>query len=508
MKLLIPITILLVILGVGLGFYQKERVAAVKRQTALLTRYRGIADSSYQSISSILDRLTQKHSLIKSELDKITEIQNDVLSNIPAEIKSQSKPKSRRLRENSNASTAKLLQFASSVKKPEPVSRPIKKKKVKPRPKRVSKPRDADEAPEGMMTREQLEAKRNKTKPRKPEIEAEPAPEPEPEPISQPQVVQEHRAVESIKDLKGIELENARKKIFATIVQEQRMDVSDSEHIARTAMSAVREMLAEAVRKREKALITTLPSRARGEAKDLIIIRKEAESKELLVDGMIPGLPESMELAINVQRDLHEILTRHKEKGDQLQKEEAIRILIAEDLVVARKARSANVALLKIYSFQKALVVLKKQLAATSTDPAQAEIKILIDRCMRLQVFKEFIMKRLTELQFRFGWKQTGSRRDILGADEDAIKVKGENVPWGAVDFTQMSSIIEHCMADVPIPRTEAGRVRLAIAVWCQEHDRVLEGKKHGDKALELQPELRAEHKLMFDQYRKLIRAE
>ncbi|MCK5849769.1 MAG: hypothetical protein KAH23_02545 [Kiritimatiellae bacterium] len=501
MRVLVPITILLVILGVALGWYQKERIAAAKKQTALLSRYRGIAESSSQSISNTLERLTRKHAITKTNLNKINEIKNDVISNIPPEITSEAKPKVRKFRKESNATANRLLQFASSMKKPSPAPKPIKKK-PSPKPKRVSKPRRDEDAPEGMMTREQLESKRS-GKSKKPS----PKPKPEPEPSAQ-EIVHEQRVIASMKELKGAELEKARKKLFATIIQEQAMDASDTEHITRTAMLAVQAMLAQAVRKKEKALLTTLPSRAREQARDLIGIRKEAEAKEALVDGMIPRLAGSMELAVSVQRDLHEILTRHKEKKDQLQKEEDRRNLIANNLAGVRKIKSANIALLKIYKFNKAITALRKQLAVTSVEQAQAEINILIDRCARLQLLKKFIIKRLTELQFRFGWQQTGSRRDILGATDNWIKVKGEDFLWGAVDFTQMTSIIEHCIADVPLSRTETGRLRLAIAVWCQEHDRILEGEKHGDTALELQPELRAEHKHLFDQYRKITRKE
>ena len=124
-----------------------------------------------------------------------------------------------------------------------------------------------------------------------------------------------------------------------------------------------------------------------------------------------------------------------------------------------------------------------------------------------VQAFKKFVIKRLVEQPFRWGWQQTGARRDILGANEKVVKIKGEDVLWGELGFEQMTSILEHCFVDPPdLTLAQIGELRLAVAVFWQEQARIPDAKREGDEAVKLVPALAGARKALFDNYRSLNR--
>lgn len=562
MRGLVFLAIILVIAGGALGWYQWERVKTIRAAEARLAKYKKAAEEEHMALKEALNTLSNLQRRVSGDLITMTAMKDDVLGKVSPSALSAAKPlpKSQRMRAREAASREPETRPRTVVPA---TTRPRDSVDMKPRgggdvpdgmltreqlearrrrgpdarapgetdwmppgmplvdPLEVDRPGPGDDdAPAGIMTREQLDAMRNKKKTgpppeRKWERKSTPEREPREEPKKQawpniaprkrtftPPPKPKRRAPRA--SLLGTEEEQTR---FATRIQELAMDVGGAAEMVTLSRVAVAEMVDQAVRKREKVNMTTLPSRARDIAIEIMELRKAAEAKVAMAKDVLPELADALEEGKKIRTDLNEILTRRREKAEQLRKELERKELIASEVSGAHEMRAHNALLFKMYEFDKAMAALKEKKAGYQTEEGQAVLDILIDRCARLQALKTFFIKRLTEQPYRWGWQQSGDRRDILGADDRVVKIQGEEIAWGEIGPEQITSIIDHCFTDPPgLELIDVGRLRLAVAVFWQEHERPDEAKKEGDKALRLAEELQAEHKDLFDQFRSLNR--
>lgn len=563
MRGLVFIALLLVIAGGALGWYQWERVKTIRRAEARLAKYRKAAEEDHAKLKEVMNTLSNLHRRVSEDQISMASMKDDVLGKVSPSALSAAKPlpksqRERRYELQRPASEVQPKTVAMTprekpeaiVKRPrgddEPPDGMLTREQLEARRKRGPDTRDPaetdwvppgmptvdplaverygpddDDVPSGILTREQLEAKRNKQAggpppERKWERKSTPKPADEPKkktawPNLTPRVRKvaprpppppKKRAPRA--SLLGSEEEQT---LFATRIQELAMDINGATEMVNLSKMAVADMVDQAARKLEKINMTTLPERALDLAIEVRELRKAAEAKAGIAKEVVPDLADALEEGAKIQQDLNEILTRRREKAEQLQKELERKELIAGEVSGAYEMRAQNAQLFKMYEFDKAMAALKEKKASYETEEGHAVLDILIDRCSRLQALKTFFVKRLTEQPFRWGWQQSGDRRDILGADDKVVKIQGEEIAWGELGPEQVTSIIDHCFTDPPgLELIDVGRLRLAVSVFWQEHDSPEEGKKEGDKALRLAEELQDEHKALFDQYRSLIR--
>jgi len=563
MRGLIFIAIILVIAGGALGYYQWDRIKTIKAAEARLARYQKAAQEDTEKLKTALNTLSNLYRRVSEDQITMAAMKDDVLGKVSPGALSKARPLPKSQRERAKMAPAPepapptRPRTTSRPTRPEPAARAARaddeppegmltREQIEARRRKGPESRDPeetdwmppgmplvdplqvdrhgpdDEAPAGILTREQLEAKRNRKQggpppERKWERRSKPEPErrrPEKKKTSWPDMTPRKRTFAPPPPppppkkrtpratLLGSEEEQT---LFATRIQELSMDVNGATEMVALSRAAVTDMADQAVRKLEKASMTTLPERAYDIAVEIRELRKAAEAKVEMARKVFPELADALEEGKKIQMDLNEILTRRREKADQLRKELERKELIASEVSGAHELRAQNAQLFKMYEFDKAMAALNQRRDGYETDEGRAVLDILIDRCARLQKLKAFLIKRLTEQPFRWGWQQSGDRRDILGADDKVVKIKGEEIAWGEIGSEQITSIFDHCFTDPPgLELIDVGRLRLAVTVFWQEHDRHEEAKEEGDKALRCADELQVEHKALFDQYRSL----
>lgn len=148
--------------------------------------------------------------------------------------------------------------------------------------------------------------------------------------------------------------------------------------------------------------------------------------------------------------------------------------------------RKANVPLVQQNQFKQALEAMESLEKDFKSDAGKAALKTAVERCRMMVDLKVFIIegirndrKASPDSGFRFGWLVGGvPSRDVLGADEDKVMVRGGAVPWAEVAPAQMMRFIKRYTAREGLPRREAGRQLLGAAAYVLEAGAGSEGAK------------------------------
>lgn len=139
--------------------------------------------------------------------------------------------------------------------------------------------------------------------------------------------------------------------------------------------------------------------------------------------------------------------------------------------------RKSNVKLVQQNQFKEAFEAMNALGPGFKSESGKAALKMAIERCRMMMDLKAFIIdgirndrKAAPDSGFRFGWLVNGvPSRDVLGADEDKVQVRGGAVPWAEVSPAQMIRFIKHYTGVEGLARREAGRQLLGAAVYVME---------------------------------------
>jgi len=160
-----------------------------------------------------------------------------------------------------------------------------------------------------------------------------------------------------------------------------------------------------------------------------------------------------------------------KEEEDRLRKEEEIKALVASELQLAEAARTTGQPLFRQAKFKEMADTISKQLRDYKTPEGQEAAKVLIDRYTRMEAMRAFFVERLNADKFTWGWiRSAKSKEDILGADEEGIKLQGRKVPWAEVSVKQWFAFMQRYLSGTEVRTRVLGEQNLAAAIFCFEH--------------------------------------
>lgn len=165
--------------------------------------------------------------------------------------------------------------------------------------------------------------------------------------------------------------------------------------------------------------------------------------------------------------------------------------LIDRELKQVQDARKANSTLVQQNQFKKAAEAFAAAVAVIGTEEGKKACKLAADRYKMMEDLKTFLVARIqAEVKaspdgFKYGWLVNNvPSRDVLGADETKVLVRGGAVPWEQATPAQMVRFVKHYAADPEVDRREAARQSLAAGVY------VLEAGAGSDRAARVAAEL------------------
>ncbi len=183
------------------------------------------------------------------------------------------------------------------------------------------------------------------------------------------------------------------------------------------------------------------------------------------------------------------------EEAEEKAKEEAARkaVRLKKELEMVKTARETQAVSRDTYRYSQAADDLQAQLSDYETPEGKQAMQLTIDRYRRLDDLKKAVIKKLAAAPYKWGWVSGRSPTDVLGADDNGVRLKGQSVPWDKVSTRQMLHFIKYLVGDRKIPLSRRGELTLSAAVFCRMHGGEELAKKYADSAASLSPRLEDE---------------
>lgn len=263
------------------------------------------------------------------------------------------------------------------------------------------------DAPPGLLTREELERRRNRQLTRTPDVQ---------QPTQEVAPTREDPAIWTLGQalLEGTEQIRANASLVEELAVMARRDEREIMHDTRVDM-AVRK-IAEAERKAAEATeILKKTQRSFENVKvgmaSITRLRKVFEEEERRRLAHEEKLRQEMELQERKEAEIERVVLLGRE---------------ADDLI-------ANL------DPDKAKTLLVQAKAELATEEAREVMALYIEQCQQVSEMKAILIERFNAKPVRWGWRHAGGQRDITGANDALLKVAGGTVPWVKIPDSQFS---------------------------------------------------------------------
>jgi hypothetical protein len=180
-------------------------------------------------------------------------------------------------------------------------------------------------------------------------------------------------------------------------------------------------------------------------------------------------------------------------KAAERKREEEHKAKIAAELNQAKEAEEAMKPFFARFGYAEAVQDLAARRAAMETDEGQAAMQVLLDRYTYLKALKAFLIEQINAKPFTWGWGSGPSARDVIGADETTIKLRGSQATWPDVTPVQMQKFITRYVMQAQGGRTTLAKHKLAAALMFRELGLADESAQFAEKASGEVADLKAE---------------
>jgi len=301
-------------------------------------------------------------------------------------------------------------------------------------------------------------------------------------------------------------------------VEEKEPKVSTRKLIATVAKltanaTAVQELQAASLVTCNEILAATTIAVTAPKVKALEEALARAQALELETKSTLEDAKKTLKAVLDMQVARQRAIEEEKKTEDERikaaaaaeaesKKAEALKKLVENELTLIEATRNNSLVLLKQHKYKDILDALAPQVATYQTDEGKAAVKVLVDRYTRLQKMKTFIIERLNAEPFKWGIDipKVGSL-DVLGADENNVKIKDRAIPWAEITTAQMKKFLDNYLKGPSSQKLTVrvlGEQNLAAAIFCYENGGVKAASGYAEKAGELCSDLQAESKRLL----------
>jgi len=243
----------------------------------------------------------------------------------------------------------------------------------------------------------------------------------------------------------------------------------------------------EAARQTDIAAVTEKRAGLEAQISRLAAVKDEA-SQALQQAAAAAEKAREIELAFLKDQAEKQRLEKEKEK-----EEERLRLIAREK----QRAEATDKELRPVIAagnYQEAIETVRGEIDGYRTEEAKAILEALADRYKHLVELRAFLIHRLNAEPYRWGWLRASiATEDVLGADEDGVRLKGRTVPWAEVSTAQYIRFIEHYLPNAKMKRSVKAGHYLAAAIYCYENGGAEAAQVYLRKALDVAPYLREE---------------
>jgi tetratricopeptide (TPR) repeat protein len=328
-------------------------------------------------------------------------------------------------------------------------------------------PRD-ESVPVGILTREELDARRNAQPatppPARPPAtpDGAPSPPPPPPPRSVDRGVPEIRRLADalLADTESIEANvQMGQDLLATALREG----SEMQRETRIAIAT----------KRTQALQARLTA-----AEELLTATEQALAHAEQTADKIDALRQE-HLRAEADR-------KQRDETERLAREHAA--LVKRELAMAEKDRVDADALIAKNLFEKAFETADGRTSQYRSKEALARHAVVVEQCRELVKLKEFLAAALKRDPMAWGWKQEPPSRDIIGADRELLYLKEKQVKWEDVSQSQLTLIILHYLGSPKVSATLQTDYGIPLGIYFAKAGKTDEARRFTSRAIALDP--------------------
>ena len=230
-----------------------------------------------------------------------------------------------------------------------------------------------------------------------------------------------------------------------------------------------------------------------GAAREAMKVAAEAlkEAEETL--GKVEDIRKEVERQREEERRAAEAAAAAaKAEEARILKEQQHKELVQKETVMAETAHAESLILITQHNYKEAVDALEGQLKQYQTAEGKEIMGIFIERCSRLQGLKEFVIERLNDSPYRWGWGlNAATAMDVIGADNLGVKLKGKTVDWSQVSSAQMLKFVDRYLRP-PESKKLSLKVlaaqNMAAAILCYENKNPAKQAAYTQKTAELFP--------------------
>lgn len=225
------------------------------------------------------------------------------------------------------------------------------------------------------------------------------------------------------------------------------------------------------------ATITNAP----GKVRELVSQLAPGTDKARKAVESLGGLRKKLEKAILAKTEADERAAREKAEADKLeaerlakeQAEAAKKAAIQAELDLLDAVRKECATLVQQHQFKEALARVEKSVKELKTEDGRAAGRRTVKAYEMLVELKTLFIEGIKadvkdnpDSGYGFGW--LGSK-DILGADENKILIRGGEVPWAMVPPQQIMRLVQRYVDNGGLTRRDTARAKLALALYIHE---------------------------------------
>ncbi len=326
------------------------------------------------------------------------------------------------------------------------------------------------DAPPGLLTRAELERRRNRSTTPKPDMH---------QPIQEVAPTREDPAIWTLGQdlLKEAEQIRAHASVVEEYAAMARRDEREILHDTRVDV---------AVRK-----IAHIQEQA---AASLDILKKARRSLEQ-VKVTMASITQLQKIFDDEERHrLAQEEKRRKEKELQDRKKAEIERVV----LLGREADD----LITNLAPEKAMTLLVEAKPGFTTEEARKVLALYIEQCERVGAMKTILIETFNAEPVRWGWRHGGGQRDITGANEALLKVTGGTVPWIKVPDSQFSYMaLQYVLGRWKMPASKRSAVGLGTAILLAKRGNATEAAIIAEKLVYKVPSLASQVERLVELY-------
>jgi hypothetical protein len=219
------------------------------------------------------------------------------------------------------------------------------------------------------------------------------------------------------------------------------------------------------------------------------------------IKGEIPPLIQEAQAALDAvlrkQSALESLRKTRAEEEERQRREAAHKALVEEELARVELLHAGVEQMVKQYRFAEAARNIEKQAREFKTDEGRRTAEAFVERYRLAAAVIPYLTAKLNAAPYAWGWERAKDMyEDVLGADENGVKLRGRQVPWLRVSLPQVLRFVEKYVANERLPGQQ-GRLYMGVAVMMQEAGRQEMARAYADKAVLAAPYLKERAELV-----------